>query len=104
MLTISRGICLLVGIIGAASAQMLPDSLAFTTGELEHLYFDYDGPEGFKATIVPCTKYLDLSGGGVPNNSFGRETAAEWIRTAFRKALSFNIHAEWKETELIVYR
>lgn len=52
--------------------------------ELEHLYFDDTGPGGFKSGIVPCTNYVD-STTGLNNNTLGRETAAQWIRTAFRK-------------------
>ena len=70
---------------GLASSQMLPDSQAFVINELEHTYFDNTGPQGFKSGLVPCTIYFDSSTGGVPNDTLGRQTSAQWIRTSFRK-------------------
>ena len=84
MLTIFRGICLSTVVFGTAFSQMLPDSQAIVMNELEHLYFDDTGPQGFKSGLVPCTNYID-STTGLPNNALGRQTSAQWIRTAFRK-------------------
>ena len=85
MLAILDDIGLVVVALSMVSAQMLPDSQALTVNELEHLYFDDTGPQGFKSGIVPCTNYIDSST-GLPNNALGRQTSAQWLRTAFRKA------------------
>lgn len=85
MLTILRGTGLFVALLGPVAAQMLPDSQAFIMNELEHIYFDNTGPAGFMSGITPCSNYIDLST-GLTNNALGRETAAQWIRVAFRKA------------------
>ena len=85
MLTIFRAIGLFVVILGVVSAQMLADSQLIIMNELEHLYFDNQGPAGFKSGITPCSNYIDLAT-GLNNNALGRETAAQWIRVAFRKA------------------
>jgi hypothetical protein len=85
MLTILRGVSLFVVVTSVVSPQMLPDSQALIMNELEHLYFDDTGPQGFKSGIVPCTNYVD-STTGRNNNSLGRQTSAQWLRTAFRKA------------------
>lgn len=47
---------------------------------LEHLLVDTSGANdaGFKAAITPCTNYVSGS------QLLGRETAAQWIRVAFR--------------------
>ena len=87
MLGIFEGVGLFVVVLRVASAQMLPDSQSFTVNELEHLYFDDTGPQGFKSGIVPCTNYIDSST-GLPNNALGRQTSAQWLRTAFRKDIS----------------
>jgi len=49
--------------------------------ELEHLLVDTGGANdgGFKRAITPCTNYVSGS------QLLGRETAAQWIRVAFRK-------------------
>ena len=67
-------------------AQLLPDSQALVLNELEHLYLDNSGPGSIKSTITPCTNYVD-STTGLNNNTLGRQTTAQWIRTAFRKLL-----------------
>lgn len=75
MLTILEGVGLSVIVCSLISAQMLPDSQAFTMNELEHLYFDYTGPQGFKSGIMPCTNY-GASSTGLANNSMGRQHSA----------------------------
>ena len=85
MLSKLGGVSLIVVLVSIVSTQMLPDSEAFTINELEHLYFDDTGPQGFKSGIVPCTNYIDSST-AQPSNALGRQTSAQWIRTAFRKA------------------
>ena len=67
-------------------AQLLPNSQALMLNELEHLYLDNPGPNSIKSTIIPCTNYVD-STTGLNDNTLGRETSAQWIRTAFRKAM-----------------
>ena len=85
MLPLFHGISLFIVFLHTTSAQTLPDSQAATINELEHLYLDDTGPGGFKSGIDPCSNYVD-STTGLPNNTLGRETAAQWIRTSFRKA------------------
>lgn len=69
-------------------AQLLPDSQALVLNELEHLYLDNPGPNSIKSTITPCTNYVD-STTGLNNNTLGRQSSAQWIRTAFRKTVLF---------------
>lgn len=78
-------ITLLIASFSYVFAQYLPDSQALVLNELEHLYLDNTGPNGFKASIAPCTRYIDSSTGGLPNNTLGEQASAQWIRTAFRK-------------------
>ena len=86
MFTILKGLGLFLIPVGMVSAQIPPESQLFVMNELEHVYFDNTGPAGFKlGGIVPCTNYVDSSTGGLPNNALGRQTTAQWIRTAFRK-------------------
>lgn len=80
---------LLLIAVNLISAQLLPDSQAIINNELEHLYFDDTGPGGFKAVIEPCTNYVSSST-AQPDNTLGQQTAAQWIRTAFRKIASPN--------------
>lgn len=49
--------------------------------ELEHLLVDTEGfnDGGFRNAITPCTNYVSGS------QLLGRETAAQWIRVAFRE-------------------
>lgn len=71
-------------------AQQLPDSTSFIVDELETLLVDTGGLNnaGFSAAIDPCTNYVDRTT-GQNNNALGRQSAAQWIRTAFRKADNF---------------
>jgi hypothetical protein len=52
----------------------------YAVDELEHLLVDTGGTNdgGFKRAITPCTNYVSGS------QLLGRETAAQWIRVAFR--------------------
>ena len=104
MLTIIQATIALFMILGA-SAQMLPDSGALIMNELEHLYFDSGGPAGFVSGITPCDIYIDSST-GTQNNTLGRQTSAQWIRTAFRKVTPFNslvIFVKISNWKFIVY-
>ena len=83
MLSIVSLLCLHVLTWGRVTAQYLPNSQALTVKELEHLYLDA-APNGMLSAITPCSNYFDPSK-GASNNGLGRQTAAEWIRTAFRK-------------------
>ena len=67
-------------------AQLLPHSPDIILNELEHLYLDNSGPNSIKSTITPCTNYVD-STTGLNDNTLGRQSSAQWIRTAFRKTL-----------------
>lgn len=51
--------------------------------ELEHLLVDQEGFNNgadFKRAITPCTYYVN------GNQTLGRMTAAQWLRTAFRES------------------
>ena len=78
---------LCLAVIGFATTQYLPDPQRLITDELERLLVDTGGINDgvFKSAITPCSNYLDGST-GVNNKTLGRQTAAEWIRTAFRKS------------------
>ena len=65
-------------------AQLLPHSPDIILNELEHLYLDNSAPNSIKSTITPCTNYVD-STTGLNDNTLGRQSSAQWIRTAFRK-------------------
>ena len=67
-------------------AQLLPDSKALVLNELEHIYLDDSGPNSITSTIITCSTYVYSTTGGLTNNSLGRQTAAQLMRTAFRKA------------------
>ena len=67
----------------SVTAQYAADTHALIIKEIEHLYFDAD-PAGILSAVSPCSNYYDPSTGG-SNSAVGRNTAAEWIRTAFRK-------------------
>ena len=88
MLTHFLHVCIYscIATLTSVSAQLLPDSQALVQNELEHLYLDNPGPNSIKSTITPCTNYVD-STTGLNNNTLGRQTTAQWIRTAFRKAM-----------------
>ena len=77
----SLSFCLVA--LNSVTAQYLPDTQALTIKEIEHYYFDA-ATHGFFSAITPCTNYQDPTA-AAPNNGLGRQTAAEWIRTAFRK-------------------
>ena len=83
MFTTSIYICICSVVFTFVTAQYLPDSPALTIKELEHLYLDA-APSGFLSVITPCSNYVDPTT-GQPSNNLGRQQAAEWIRTAFRK-------------------
>ena len=72
----------------SVTAQYVANTKALIVKEIEHLYFDA-ASAGILTAITPCSNYYDPSTGN-SNNALGRNTAAEWIRTAFRKSLSFH--------------
>ena len=82
MLTTSLSLSLAWIALQMVTAQYLPNSQALTIQELQHLYLDAD-PHGLLSAITPCSNYFDPST-GASNNALGRQSAAEWIRTAFR--------------------
>ena len=67
----------------SVTAQYVANSQALTIKEIEHLYFD-SASAGILSAVTPCSNYYDPST-GASNSAVGRNTAAEWIRTAFRK-------------------
>ena len=82
-----------------ALAQQRPDSKAFIADELETLLVNTGGSglanAGFAAAITPCTNYVDRTT-GQNNNALGRQSAAQWIRTAFRKAPAFIVIGKFR--------
>ena len=86
------GIGLLHIMFNLVSAQLLPDSQPLILNELEHIYFDNTGPGGFKTGIEPCTNYVD-STTGLNNNTLGRQTSAQWIRTSFHDFVTADVAA-----------
>ena len=70
-------------LLTSVTAQYAADTQALIIREIEHLYFDAN-PAGILSAVTPCSNYYDPSTGG-SDSTVGRNTAAEWIRTAFRK-------------------
>ncbi len=83
MLSIVSISCLCLLALDHVTAQYIPDAKALTVKEFEHLYLDA-APNGLMSAISPCSNYIDTST-GASSNGLGRQTAAEWIRVAFRK-------------------
>lgn len=73
----------------AVYSQQFADPQAQTISEIESLLFD-GNPIGIFSGVTPCTIEFDSSTGGKVNNSLGRQTSAQWIRTAFRKNEPFS--------------
>ncbi|KAG8528781.1 uncharacterized protein KY384_006469 [Bacidia gigantensis] len=71
-------------------AQWPVDAQAATVRELEHLFLDA-ATYNLKRMITPCSQYIDSST-GLANPNLGRQTAAEWIRTAFHDFVTGNIY------------
>ena len=88
MLLLTRYISTSLAILGSVSAQYLPDVNSEIVRELEHIYLDA-GSAALITAISPCTNYEDPIT-GAPSNNLGRQSAAEWIRTAFRKPSLFH--------------
>ena len=76
-------ICISFLALRSVTAQYVANTQALIIKEIEHLYFDA-APGGILSAVTPCSNYYDPST-GASDNSVGRNTAAEWIRTAFRK-------------------
>lgn len=76
-------ICLSFVALESVTAQYVANTQALIIKEIEHLYFDA-ASAGILSAVTPCSNYYDPST-GASNNTLGRNTAAEWIRTAFRK-------------------
>lgn len=93
MLTACISLCLCFLSFELVTTQYLPNSHALTIKELEHLYLDA-APNGLLSAISPCSNYIDPTT-GASSNSLGRQTASEWIRTAFRKTV-FLIYSSLK--------
>lgn len=73
----------------SVTAQYGANTGALVIKEIEHLYFDAASAAVVSA-VTPCSNYYDPST-GASNNTVGRNTAAEWIRTAFRKSRRSNM-------------
>lgn len=79
-------LCLYLAAAGIVIAQYIPDHQARILEELDHIFVDIGGRNDaqFATPITPCSKYRDVFR-GVDNNTFGRQSSAQWIRAAFRK-------------------
>ena len=81
-------ICISLVALRSVRAQWVANTQTLIIKEIEHLYLDA-APSGILSAITPCSNYYDPSTGG-SNNNLGMNTAAEWIRTAFRMLLRFH--------------
>lgn len=72
--------------LGLVQAQYLPDSNSITIREFEHIYLD-SGAASLVTAVQPCAKYTDPQTGKSVSTT-GRQSAAEWVRTAFRKSIA----------------
>lgn len=84
-------ICICYTSLSLVTGQYLPDSQSLIIKELEHLYLD-SAANGLMTAITPCSNYIDPAT-GQSNNGLGGQTAAEWIRVAFRNTPSSAIFA-----------
>lgn len=82
-------ICISCVTLRSVTAQYGANTEALVIKEIEHLYFDA-ASAGILSAVTPCSNYYDPST-GASNNTVGRNTAAEWIRTAFRKLQHSNL-------------
>ena len=82
-------VCISFIALRSVTAQYVADTNALIVKEIEHLYFDA-ASAGILSAVTPCSNYYDPST-GASNNTLGRNTAAEWIRTAFRKSLRSSV-------------
>lgn len=80
---LSRYTALSLTALGLVGAQYVVDSNSIIARELEHLYFDA-GAAALVNAVQPCSTYTDPVTGKA-NNNLGRQSAAEWVRTAFRE-------------------
>lgn len=78
-------VCISFLAVRSVTGQYVANTEALIIKEIEHLYFDA-APAGILSAVTPCSNYYQPST-GTSNNSLGMNTAAEWIRTAFRKSL-----------------
>lgn len=76
-------------VLGTVSAQWVPDKQSEIIRELEHVYLD-SGSSNLIAAVSPCSTYTDPQT-GAPSNNLGRQSAAEWIRTAFHDFITATI-------------
>lgn len=79
-------IVVLLWVVSIGTSQQIPDSQSLVIDELEHLLVDNRGKNdgAFFSGITPCSTYFDGSTGRF-DNTLGRQTSSQWIRTAFRK-------------------
>lgn len=83
-------LCLYLAAAGIVIAQYTPDHQARILEELDHIFVDIGGRNDaqFASAITPCSRYLDVFR-GVNNDTFGRQSSAQWIRAAFRMVSAF---------------
>lgn len=83
-------LCLYLAAAGIVIAQYTPDHEARVLDELDHIFVDIGGRNDglFTSAITPCSNYRDVFR-NVDNNTFGRQSSAQWIRAAFRKVPAF---------------
>lgn len=86
-------LCLYLAAAGIVIAQNIPDHQARILEELDHIFVDIGGRNDavFASAITPCSKYRDVFR-NVDNNTFGRQSSAQWIRAAFRKVPRFSLY------------
>lgn len=79
-------LCLYLATAGIVIAQYIPDHQARILDELDHIFVDIGGRNDaqFASVLKPCSQYFDIFN-NVRNDTFGRQTSAQWIRAAFRK-------------------
>lgn len=83
-------LCLYLAAAGIVIAQKIPDHQARILEELDHIFVDIGGRNDalFTSAITPCSNYRDVFR-NVDNNTFGRQSSAQWIRAAFRRVPAF---------------
>jgi hypothetical protein len=81
-----------IAFIGVAKSYVWPNH---RMDEVEHLLVDTGGfnDGGFRRAITPCTNYV------MGSQLLGRETAAQWVRVAFRECSSFVVPGCWTDCQ-----
>ena len=86
----SSAITSFLSLLSLTNAQWPVDAGQAIIREIEHIILDKSNTN-LKAMISPCSQYIDSSV-GTANPNLGRQTAAEWIRTAFHDFVTGNTY------------